>query len=360
MKKIALRVIAGILLLAVVLFLVGGYRLFGELLNAANSVQELEPGLYALEFAGDYGFEEFLARGGASSDEQVANYLIEFLSRGFYQPEPTVSDGTFGCSTLYTRDGDGQIVFGRNYDWAPCSAMIVHTVPEEGYESLSTCCLDFLGFGEDYRPTGSMMDRIQALAAVYVPLDGMNEKGLMVADLMAGDQEQTHQDAGKPDLTTTTAIRLLLDQAADVPQALALLEQYDMHSSMGSAHHLSIADAAGNSVVVEYIDGRMYVTQTPVVTNHYLTQGKKYGVGSEQSRIRFDSLTAQLAAGETNAPQMLQSVAQKNYPQSTDGYEKTMWSIVYHPADSTASFWFSENYDHSYRLALRSSDWLSR
>ena len=57
---------------------------------------------------------------------------------------------------------------------------------------------------------------MQTVAAIYVTLDGMNEKGLMVADLMAGDKEQTNQQTEKPDLTTTTAIRLLLDKAATV------------------------------------------------------------------------------------------------------------------------------------------------
>ena len=49
-------------------------------------------------------------------------------------------------------------------------------------------------------------------------------------------KEETHQQTEKPDLTTTTAIRLLLDQAANVDEAVALLGQYDMNSSIGSSH----------------------------------------------------------------------------------------------------------------------------
>lgn len=359
MKKVILRIIAVVVLLALAVFLTGGFLLFGELLLAVNTVQELEPGLYAMEYAGDYGFDAFLELGGAASDEAVADYLIEFLSRGFYKPETTVSTEPFGCSTVLVQEPDGSVVFGRNYDWAPCSAMVVHTKPKQGYESVSTCCLDFLGFGEDYSPTGSLMNKMMSLAAIYVPLDGMNEKGLMIADLMAGDKEATHQDTGKPDLTTTTAIRLLLDRAATVDEALELLGNYDMHSSIGSAHHLSIADAGGKSVVVEYVGGQMAVTETPIVTNHYLTPGEKFGIGSEQSHLRFDSLSRQLKSGETDVDRILRSVAQKNYPQSQNDYEKTMWSIVYFPNDRLAHFYFSENYKHSYRLALQSKySWL--
>ena len=28
--------------------------------------------------------------------------------------------------------------------------MLVHTIPKNGYESIATCNLDFLGFGEDW------------------------------------------------------------------------------------------------------------------------------------------------------------------------------------------------------------------
>ena len=351
-RKILWGILAAILLLLAV-FAAGAWSLFGTFITAANSIEKLEEGLYAMEYTGDYGFDEFLVQGGAASDGEVAGYLVSFLSRGFYKIESDVQTGQFGCSTICVQDEKGNTFFGRNYDWAECRAMIVHTVPENGYESVSTCCLDFLGFSGDYAPDGSIMDRMQTLAAIYVPLDGMNEKGLMVADLMAGDQEETHQQTEKANLTTTTAIRLLLDRAANVEEAIALLEQYDMNSSIGSAHHFSIADASGKSVVVEYVDGKMLVTQTKVVTNHYLADSEKQGIGSEQSHIRFDTLSAHTGpADETKVRTLLESVAQKNYPQTQGSYEKTMWSIVYCPGEGRADFCFSENFDHSYTLQL--------
>ena len=352
-KKTVLKWICGILAALLIILAVGGWWLFGSFIKAASSIEKLEDGLYSMEFHGDYGFEDFLAQGGAASDSELADYMISFLSRGFYKIESDVQTGAFGCSTICVADEHGTTFFGRNYDWEECQTMIVHTKPEDGYESISTCCLDFLGFSEDYAPDGSMIERMQTLAAIYVPLDGMNEKGLVVADLMAGDKEETHQKTEKPDLTTTTAIRLLLDRAANVDEAIALLRQYDMNSSIGSAHHLSLADASGRSAVVEYVDGEMLVTETKVVTNHYLSDCKKQGVGSEQSHIRFDTLSAYTGpADEMDVRDMLESVAQKNYPQTDGSYEKTMWSIVYCPEGRCADFYFAEDYEHSYGLLL--------
>ncbi|MGN1235631.1 MAG: linear amide C-N hydrolase, partial [Christensenellaceae bacterium] len=138
-KKTAIRVIGVVLTILLVLilcFLIGARVLFGELLIAAETVEKREEGLYTLEYRGDYGFDEFLARGGASSDAEVADYLTQFLSRGFYRAESAVEAEAFGCSTLAVKDENGSVLFGRNYDWAECETMIVHTVPKDGYESV--------------------------------------------------------------------------------------------------------------------------------------------------------------------------------------------------------------------------------
>ena len=42
--------------------------------------------------------------------------------------------------------------------------------------------------------------------------------------------------------------------------------------------HFALADRSGRSVVVEYIDDEMVVTDTPAVTNFYLAEGRKQGL----------------------------------------------------------------------------------
>ena len=81
------------------------------------------------------------------------------------------------------------------------------------------------------------------LTSTYVPMDGMNEKELCVAALIMECPWKTHQPAGKSRLTTTTAIRLVLDQAATIKKTIALLGRYDLHSSAGMMHHLALMDA---------------------------------------------------------------------------------------------------------------------
>ena len=108
--------------------------MFGTMITAAKTIEKLEYGLYSMEYKGDYGFDDFLAEGGASTDNEVADYLVSFLSHGFYKIETDVQTGEFGCSTICTEDENGVVLFGRNYDWKECRAIIVHTIPENGYE----------------------------------------------------------------------------------------------------------------------------------------------------------------------------------------------------------------------------------
>nr|WP_325195988.1 hypothetical protein [uncultured Oscillibacter sp.] len=102
--------------------LVGVWMMFGPQLKAAQSVQKLDEGLWSMEYTGDYGFDEFLAQGGASSDEEMAVYISSFLSHGFWKPDTATVGGKFGCSTLSAQSPEGHSLFGRNFDWENCDS----------------------------------------------------------------------------------------------------------------------------------------------------------------------------------------------------------------------------------------------
>ncbi len=73
-KKTILKWTCGILAALLVILAAGGWWMFGTFITAANSIEELEDGLYAREFDGDYGFDEFQAQGRAVSDSAPAAY----------------------------------------------------------------------------------------------------------------------------------------------------------------------------------------------------------------------------------------------------------------------------------------------
>lgn len=318
-------------------------------ITPTSKIVSLEDGFSSVQYAGDYKLDEFLEQGGASSDADV----MAFLTKNLFSGESVLKfiGNIFGCSTLSVPSTDGSYMFGRNFDWNSCQALVVSAKPENGYASISTVNMDFIqaGAGMDLE---QVPDEMKTMAAIYAPLDGMNEKGLCICVNMIEDSATIKQDTDKKDITTTTAVRLLLDKAADVDEAVELLRQYDLHASLGMMVHYALADAKGNAVVVEYINNESVVTDTPVVTNFYLAEGEKHGIGTEQSHTRYDILTEKLKKKKTMDRQdirdALDSVSKDNFGE----FESTEWSIVFHQGSGEAQYYHRENYEKAYEFQM--------
>ena len=314
----------------------------------SEKITELTDGLSAVRYTGDYGFDKFLEQGGASSDAEVVSFLLEsgIANLGKLQ----FGGNPFGCSTLAVKDENGHALFGRNFDWNTCHAMIIQNAPKDGYASISTVNMDFITVSGIR--LSSLPDEIQALAGLYAPLDGLNEMGLAVSVNMIQDNATIEQNTDKTDITTTTAVRLLLDQAADVEEAIDLLNSYDLHASFGYMVHFAIADQSGRSVVVEYVNNEMIVTETPAVTNFYLSEGEKNGIGTQQSHERYEILMNRKNASETmnmdGLRNALDSVSKDNFGE----FESTEWSIVMNQTTGEVRYYHREDYSTAYTFMV--------
>ena len=316
-------------------------------LPVISQITTLESGLSSASFSGDDGFEAFLAQGGASSDADVTQFLASRLLA-----DAAVNGSSFGCSTLTVSSPDGHQLFGRNFDWQTCNALVVTSKPSQGYSSISTVNLGFISQAGGSLNQMLEQNDIRVLAALYAPLDGMNEKGLAVSVNMIQDSASINQNTEKSDLTTTTAVRLLLNKAASVDEALDLLRQYDLHASMGMMIHFALADTTGKGVVVEYINNEMVVTETPVVTNFYLAEGTKHGIGTQQSHERYNILTQTLVDHPTmtmeDVRDAMDSVSKDNFNE----FESTEWSAVFDLNTGTAHYYHRENYENRYTFSI--------
>lgn len=88
--------------------------------------------------------------------------------------------------------------------------------------------------------------------------DGMNEKGL-VANLLYLHGTQYERRDSRPGLGNTMWTQYILDVSATVSEALAELENYQVVSVTAAGRewplHISIADASGDSAVIELVNG---------------------------------------------------------------------------------------------------------
>ena len=348
--KIALFSVLGL----VILLGVAVWMEFGPLVKGANSCVKLDDGLYYMEYKGDDGFDGLMAQGGIAKADQLAGYAIEFLSKGHYKPEISTSKQSYGCSALTVNTPDGDILMGRNFDFPSAIGVVMHCIPDKGYETITTFNVEFYGFGEGFKPEG-FKNQYMALTGLFVALDGINEKGLAIADLMAGDNVETHQNTSKPDLTTTAAIPYILKNAANVDEALKLLESIDMHSDIGSAHHYAMADATGKRVVVEYVDNKMVVVESPAVANHYLCQ-QKLNAGLEEGDNRYATLCERFAEtnGVMNQEQLTDAIASVSQPER-EGFLGTAWTMVMDLKHPSITYYSRRHFNKPFTFKLQTA-----
>ena len=323
--------------------------------------------LYTMTYDGDYGIDEFIEQGGASNDSELIEFVVNRIMKGL---PITIELPDLACSTFNATTAEGDAIFGRNFDLEYSPGMLVRTDPVDGYASVSMVNLGFLGYGEDKMP-GDLVSSLTALAAPYAPLDGVNEAGLAVGVLLI-DTDPTNQETDKVDITTTTAIRMMLDSCATVDEALALLGQYDMHLSANSCYHFQIADASGDSAIVEYIDNEMSILEPgdettmgalsgadgvtyQAATNFLLTPSEyNFGGGQDCYQVLMETLTA--AGGvlsEEDAMGLLQSVPREVQIRDDGSVFQTQWSVVYNLDDLTASIIMGGTYDEpAYEVSL--------
>lgn len=347
--------IVGISIVSIlIVIIIGVYAMFHNEIATINTIEKVNDyPLYVMDYQGDYGFDEFLET-GASSDGELVDFVVQRLLKGL---PIEIHIPSLGCSTFNAVNPSGDKIFGRNFDLSYSPGMLVKTKPENGYASLSMVNLGFLGYGEDKKPE-SFTKSITALAAPYAPLDGINEKGLTIGVLLI-PTEETNQVSDKVDITTTTAIRMILDTCATVEEAITMLEKYDMHSSANSCYHFHISDASGKSVIVEYINNEMKLVKPTeyyqAATNFLLTPGE-YDFGKGQDR--YDTLITTLEekqgiVSEEEAMNLLKAVSQEEHMTESGTLSSTQWSIVYNSTDLSAVVSMGMDYEAQYHTSLK-------
>ena len=309
-------------------------------------------GLYYLDYTADYAFDGFLSSGGASSSLQLVQYGMSV----FPSMKLSLNNLGYGCSAFYAASKDSRLIFGRNFDMDAKNSgsyLIVHTRPEGAYESLSTVNLKFIGING--APETPEDETSPLLFAPYVPLDGINEKGVSIGVLQLDFAEITQNDAGKTDMTSTSIIRYVLDYAASTDEAIKIFEECNLHTE-GFAYHYMIGDANGNGAVIEYVDGKLVTKRfvaadggALVCANSFVTSEgiAKYGKISADSSKRMAAIVTALEnrgfdISVENALHALYSGSQTT----------TRWSIVFDCTNKTMDIAVHRNVSRSYTFSF--------
>ena len=341
-----------------------------------------EGSLWYVEVPGDYYFTEFLET-GARSDSELIAFMTNHLTKGLISAG--ISETDLGCSSFTAALANGDRVMGRNYDMRKTNSIIVRTEASgDRHATLSTSDLNFLGLDTDTDPSG-LMDKLTMTLAVYAPLDGMNDAGVSLSIHMSYQGTTVDEDGNtrtiatdinteKPDITSTTMIRLVLDYADDLDEAIELISQYDLHDSANTSYHYIIADASGRSAILEWVNGtnaddndagarQLVVTyadddaaigeaeaalpSSQWMTNYIIQPGYYADEADMKGLARYRAIGGQLTAAngvladEQAAMDVLSSVGRRSF---MDDQGVTVHSVVYDLTQRTATWVSNEHY----------------
>lgn len=316
--------------------------------DALKSIKAVEgvPKVYTAEFEGDYFLDDTINANIIKSTKLLSYLKTHVSDWEAEENESSIQINVAGaaCSSIVAKNADPEVggyIYGRNFDWDDGTSLILHTKPESGYESVSTCYMGFVSTKANWAPNDKEANNLLALCCIYVPMDGMNEKGLYIANLQ-NDTDPIVPAAGdttKKYVQTTVAIRYILDKCATVNEAVEWLKTIHMCPVYAEFpdypdYHFAIADNSGKYAVVEWIDGEIQVIESRVVTNHSLYNPRDTE-NNYETYGRYDTLEEAGNAKDwemnvNDVAEALGKVQQKH----------SVWSAVFEPGAKRVTYYF--------------------
>ncbi len=301
------------------------YLIHEDQIRTVQSIRDVygNGSFYTMEYYADHRLEDILTEGAGTAEEFLAALQKHLIAARL--PQPSMGAG---CSAFMARNKDGHVLVGRNFDFKhDLVSMLIRTSPEKGFRTL---CMSDLAFAE-IKPgqfSDGVSDLTPAMMAPYVTMDGINEKGFFISVLQLRNVE-THQETGKKKITTSAAIRAALDTAETVQDAVGIFASYDMQTARpGNDFHFFIADAKGDSAVIEYFQGQMNVIKTDHVTNFFLSKGARRK-GGGKSRYNVIDAALDYREGNLEKSDIMDILRLISQPSGKKGQSNTLWSAVY-------------------------------
>ena len=374
-------------------------------LDMVRSIQDLKDGrFFYLDYTQDYKLST-IADMNLTDNVGLISAVLGTLCDDISAMSTSEMKIDAGCSAFAATTPDrGDYIMGRNFDYShgnePIAAAMVRTAPKGGLKSISMVDAYWIGYRQNlwHCPsydknvfeTNKTQDLSYVMAFPYLLMDGMNEAGFAVSVLHL-DGKPTQQAVTGRKITTTVAMRMMLDNARTVDDALGILEGYDLWVPGGDGnYHFYMADATGKYAIVEFVydkehqkkiyiddeykgeDGKTYfaypdilpntrdVIEKRCVSNFYVSEAMacsdKGPVLSTHGKTRYDIMDFVLqqndnTLSEESAMNLLNSVSQAENPLEATSH--TQWSVVYNLSQRKAVVCVNRDYEEKFTFNLR-------
>ncbi len=162
------------------------------------------------------------------------------------------------CTRVLWNTNGLAVLTGRSMDWPESTQPLIVAFPpgrqRDGFNPP--------GVGTDPNPlrwTSRYASLVTTLYGVGT-IDGLNSAGLAGHGLYLEATDFGTRDPAKPAAQTALWLQYLLDRAATVEEALALMDDIQLVKITVNGHdsniHLALEDSSGDSAIVELADGR--------------------------------------------------------------------------------------------------------
>ncbi len=166
------------------------------------------------------------------------------------------------CTRILWNDNTYAAMVGRSMDWPESTEPRLYVLPRGMARDGGLAGGERVVAGTSATWTsthGSVVVTVYGLGTA----DGMNEAGLAAHMLFLRSTDFGPRDPGKPGVQAVLWAQYLLDNAATVAEALALMQKVQIVAvearGFRSDVHLAIEDDSGDSAILEYVEGRLTI-----------------------------------------------------------------------------------------------------
>ena len=155
--------------------------------------------LWKMEYKAAYDLDDLVSK-DIDSNAKLLDYVIGRVGKGLpikiKSSQVADENGemqTMNCTSFQAAQSDGSgFWYGRNYDFYKNPTMVTTSRPKKGYASIAVSDMSHFGYGLEKLPA-KLLARVNCLASIYAPVDGINEKGLCTS-IMALPKQAAQQE----------------------------------------------------------------------------------------------------------------------------------------------------------------------
>ena len=250
------------------------------------------------------------------------------------------------CTTFFINK-NGQLVFGRNYDWVTGKGAVNTNLRGLAKTSFQ------MGEGKTISWVSKYGSTTFNQYGKEFPTGGMNEKGLVV-EMMWLDGSEFPKADDRATISVLQWIQYQLDNAATIDEVIASDKVIRISQVGTTPVHYLVADKTGKAATIEFLNGKMTVHRGndlpfPVLTNNTYSESVAFVKRTEKKNEQESTFQGNSLGRFATACKMVNDYGKAGIKGSVIDYsfkildavgqrEFTKWSIVYDIGQSKIYF----------------------